>query len=83
MEWTLIVVLALWNTYNTLTLWHNNRQDRRGDILDKCTVKVMQIHNQRLMRLEDAVGLDHNIDIEGGENNGKVESIRSCITSTR
>lgn len=48
----IISVLALWCLYNTLVIKHNYRQDRRGDIIDKSTVKILQIHNKRLDRLE-------------------------------
>lgn len=45
-------IIALWCLYNTLVIKHNYRQDRRGDIIDKSTVKILQIHNKRLDRLE-------------------------------
>lgn len=48
----IISILALWCLYNTLVIKHNYRQDRRGDIIDKSTVKILQIHNKRLDRLE-------------------------------
>lgn len=52
--WEIIISnLALWCLYNTLVIKHNYRQDRRGDIIDKSTVvKILQIHNKRLDRLE-------------------------------
>lgn len=48
----IISILALWCLYNTLTIKYNSRQDKRGDIIDKSTVKILQIHNKRLDRLE-------------------------------
>lgn len=48
----IISILALWCLYDTLVIKHNYRQDRRGDIIDKSTVKILQIHNKRLDRLE-------------------------------
>ena len=48
----IISILALWCLYNTLEIRFNARQDKRGDIIDKSTVKILQIHNKRLDRLE-------------------------------
>ena len=49
----IIAVLACWCLYNTLLIWHNERQDKRGEILDKSTVKILQIHCNRLDKLEE------------------------------
>lgn len=58
----IISVLALWCLYNTLEIWHNARQDKRGDIIDKSTVKVLQIHNKRLDRLEAKLDIKEPVE---------------------
>lgn len=58
----IISVLALWCLYNTLEIWHNARQDKRGDIIDKSTVKVLQIHNKRLERLEAELDIKEPVE---------------------
>ena len=54
----IIAILACWCLWNTLEIKHNYRQDRRGDIIDKSTVRILQIHCQRLDRLEKAMHLN-------------------------
>ena len=58
----IISILALWCLYNTLTIKHNYRQDRRGDIIDKSTVKILQIHNKRLDRLEAKLDIKEPVE---------------------
>lgn len=58
----IISVLALWCLYNTLVIKHNYRQDKRGDIIDKSTVKVLQIHNKRLDRLEAKLDIKEPVE---------------------
>ncbi len=53
----IIAVLAVWCCYNSLMIRHNERQDRRGDIIDRSTVKILQIHCRRLDRLEHELNL--------------------------
>ncbi len=58
----IISILALWCLYNTLEIKHNYRQDRRGDIIDKSTVKILQIHNKRLDRLEAKLDIKEPVE---------------------
>ena len=58
----IISVLALWCLYNTLVIKHNYRQDRRGDIIDMSTVKILQIHNKRLDRLEAKLDIKEPVE---------------------
>ena len=58
----IIAIIACWCLWNTLEIKHNYRQDRRGDIIDKSTVKILQIHCKRLDRLESEVGIHEPID---------------------
>lgn len=46
---------CLWLTYD---LHFNHKQDQRSNLIDKMTLKVLQIHSNRLQRLEDALGLE-------------------------
>ena len=46
---------CLWLTYD---LHFNHKQDQRSNLIDKMTLKVLQIHNNRLQRLEDTLGLE-------------------------
>lgn len=46
---------CLWLTYD---LHFNHKQDQRSNLIDKMTLKVLQIHNNRLQRLEDKLGLE-------------------------
>ena len=54
----IIAVLGVWCAYNTFIIWHNERQDKRASIIDKCTLRILQIHSDRLDRLDKAVGLE-------------------------
>ena len=58
----IISILALWCLYNTLEIKHNVRQDKRGDIIDKATVKILQIHNKRLDRLEAKLDIKEPVE---------------------
>lgn len=58
----IIAILACWCLWNTLEIKHNYRQDRRGDIIDKSTVKILRIHCKRLDRLESKVGIHEPVD---------------------
>lgn len=58
----IISVLAVWCLYNTLEIRHNARQDKRADIIDKSTVKVLQIHNKRLDRLEAELDIKEPVE---------------------
>lgn len=62
-SWEIIIsIIALWCLYNTLVIKHNYRQDRRGDIIDKSTVKILQIHNKRLDRLEAKLDIKEPVE---------------------
>ena len=58
----IISILALWCLYNTLAIRYNSRQDRRGDIIDKSTVKILQIHCKRLDRLEEKLDIKEPVE---------------------
>lgn len=61
--WEIIIsIIAFWCLYNTLVIKHNYRQDRRGDIIGKSTVKILQIHNKRLDRLEAKLDIKEPVD---------------------
>lgn len=49
------LIWCLWNTYNQ---FHNFNNDKNGNLIDKMTLKILQIHNKRLDRLERAAGLE-------------------------
>lgn len=58
----IISILAVWCLYNTLEIRYNARQDKRGDIIDKSTVKILQIHNKRLDRLEAKLDIKEPVE---------------------
>lgn len=58
----IISILAVWCLYNTLEIRYNARQDKRGDIIDKSTVKILQIHNKRLDRLEAELDIKEPVE---------------------
>lgn len=47
-----LCVLGLWCLYNTIAIKLNKREDLKGDVLDKMTVQVLQIHCNRLNKIE-------------------------------
>lgn len=58
----IINIVALWCLYNTLVIKHNYRQDRRSDNIDKSIVKILQIHNKRLDRLEKKLDIKEPVE---------------------
>ncbi len=69
-----LAVALVWCLYNTWDMRHNYKQDRRSDVIDKMTLKILKIHCNRLDKLEELV---HKY-IEKGEsygNSGKDEEI--------
>lgn len=53
----LLAVALIWCLYNTWSLHHNFKQDRIANLLDKMTLKILQIHCDRLQRIEDELGI--------------------------
>lgn len=51
-ETFLFVVLLVWCMANTIAIKLNKRDDMKGDVLDKMTVKILQIHCQKLNKIE-------------------------------
>ena len=50
-----LCVLGLWCLYNTISIKMNKIDDTRGQMFDKMNLKVLQIHNQRLDRIEKII----------------------------
>ena len=48
------LVWCLWLTYD---LHFNHKNDKLSNLVDKMTLRVLQIHSKRLDRLDNAVGL--------------------------
>lgn len=49
----ILLALALtWALYNTWDIHHNYKADKRSNLIDKMTLKVLQIHNERLEDIE-------------------------------
>ena len=57
----LLCILCLWCLYNTISIKLNTNDDRKADVLDKMTLRVLQIHCQRLDRIEHLI---KNIELE-------------------
>lgn len=67
----ILLALALtWCLYNSFTQHHNFNQDKRGNLIDKMTLRILQIHNARLKRLEDALGIETPVEeaYKGNDN---------------
>lgn len=41
-----------WCLWLTWDIHHNYKQDQRSEIIDKCTLKVLQGHEKRIMKIE-------------------------------
>lgn len=52
MQTFLFCILGLWCLYNTILIKLNTNDDRKADVLDKMTLRVLKIHCQRLDRIE-------------------------------
>lgn len=51
----LLAVALIWCLWNTWNQHHNFSQDKRGNLIDKMTLKILQIHCKRLDDLENDV----------------------------
>ena len=61
----LLAVALTWCLWLTYDLHHNRKQDQRSNLIDKMTLKVLQIHNKRLDYIDKYLG----IKSEKGEEN--------------
>ena len=49
----LLAVALIWCLWLTWDMHHNYKQDKRSNIIDKATLKVLKIHCERLDNLEN------------------------------
>ena len=52
----IIALLACWCLFNTIEIRLNKRDDRRGDVLDQMTLRILKIHTRRLDRIDKILG---------------------------
>lgn len=48
----------IWCLYNTWSLHHNFKQDKRSNILDQITLKVLKIQDKRLDKIEKELKME-------------------------
>lgn len=62
----ILLALALtWCLWLTYDLYFNHKQDKRSNVVDKLTLKVLKIHSRRLDYIDSIL----EIDSEKGEIN--------------
>lgn len=54
----LLAVALTWCLWLTYDLHFNYKQDKIANLLDKMTLRVLQIHTKRLDRIDNALGLE-------------------------
>lgn len=55
----ILLALALtWCLWLTYDLYHNHKQDKRSNVVDKLTLKILKIHNRRLDYIDSVLGVD-------------------------
>lgn len=53
-----LAVALIWCLWNTYDLHHNYKQDKRSEVIDKLTLKILQIHTKRLDHLYEELGME-------------------------
>lgn len=48
----LLAIALTWCLWNTFDLHHNYEQDKRSNLIDKMTLRVLQIHSEKIEKLE-------------------------------
>ena len=48
----LLAIALTWCLWNTFDLHHNYKQDKRSNLIDKMTLRVLQIHSEKIEKLE-------------------------------
>lgn len=48
----LLAAALTWCLWLTWDIHHNYKQDKRSEIIDKCTVKILRGHEDRITKLE-------------------------------
>lgn len=59
----LLALALVWCLWNTFDMHHNYKQDKRSNLIDKMTLKVLQIHCSRIDKLESEVKILKGEDI--------------------
>ena len=54
----LLAVALTWCLWLTYDLHFNYKQDKIANLLDKMTLRVLQIHTKRLDRIDNVLGLE-------------------------
>lgn len=54
----LLAIALTWCLWLTWDMHHNYKQDKRSNIIDKATLKVLQIHSKRLEYIDNLLGID-------------------------
>lgn len=54
----LLAVALTWCLWLTWDMHHNYKQDKRSNIVDKLTLKILKIHNRRLDYIDEVLGID-------------------------
>lgn len=68
----ILLALALtWCLWLTWDMHHNYKQDKRSNIVDKMTLKVLRIHTNRLDYIDKKLGINSG---KGEENEGENET---------
>ena len=52
----LLAIALTWCLWNTFDLHHNYKQDKRSNLIDKMTLRVLQIHLEKIEKLEKERG---------------------------
>ena len=74
----LLAAALTWCLWLTLDMHHNYKQDKRSNIIDKMTLKVLQIQDARLDRLEKVAGITKPVPEAYGDDFIKNETLEMC-----